>query len=132
MRVTIALDSAAAEAPRRDDRRRHDHDGSAHDVLTVPAAALRGTAGNYSVPVLDGTTGTPEARPVQVGLVTSSLAEITAASPQASRRHRHEAASSERRPRPTNGGRRRFRVFGGGGVGGGRFNGGGNGTRGGG
>jgi len=48
---------------------------SATNVLTVPAAALRGTAGNYSILVM-GTDGTPTAQPVQVGLVTNTLAEI--------------------------------------------------------
>lgn len=49
---------------------------SATNVLTVPAAALNGSSGNYTVRVL-GPDGTPQVRPVQVGLVTSSLAEIT-------------------------------------------------------
>jgi macrolide-specific efflux system membrane fusion protein len=49
---------------------------SATNVLTVPAAALLGTTGNYSVRVL-GSDGTAQVRPVDVGLVTSSLAEIT-------------------------------------------------------
>ena len=48
---------------------------SATNVLTVPAAALRGTAGNYSVLVL-GADGTPTAQPVEVGLVTNTTAEI--------------------------------------------------------
>jgi macrolide-specific efflux system membrane fusion protein len=48
---------------------------SAKNVLTVPAAALRGTAGNYSVLVM-GADGTPTAQPVQVGLVTNTVAEI--------------------------------------------------------
>jgi len=47
---------------------------SANGVLAVPAAAIRGAAGNYSVLVL--TNGTPEARVVTVGLMTSSLVEI--------------------------------------------------------
>jgi macrolide-specific efflux system membrane fusion protein len=48
---------------------------SATGVITVPSAALRGNAGNYSVLTLaaDGTT-TPI--PVEVGLVTNTLAEI--------------------------------------------------------
>ena len=49
---------------------------SATNVLTVPAAALNGSSGNYTVRVL-GPDGTPQVRPVEVGLVTSSLAEIT-------------------------------------------------------
>jgi RND family efflux transporter MFP subunit len=48
---------------------------SATNVLTVPAAALRGTAGNYSVLTL-GADGTPTPLPVEVGLVTNTTAEI--------------------------------------------------------
>jgi macrolide-specific efflux system membrane fusion protein len=47
---------------------------SAPQVLSVPAAAIRGTNGNYSVLVL--VNGAPQAEPVQVGLMTSSLVEI--------------------------------------------------------
>ena len=46
------------------------------DVLSVPATALNGTSGDYSVLVM-GTDGVPTAQTVGVGLVTSSLAEIT-------------------------------------------------------
>jgi macrolide-specific efflux system membrane fusion protein len=49
---------------------------SATNVLTVPAASLRGTAGDYSVLVM-GADGTPTAQPVGVGLVTNTTAEIT-------------------------------------------------------
>ena len=48
---------------------------NASNVLTVPAAALRGSAGGYSVLVLDA-TGKPVPKAVEVGLVTASLAEI--------------------------------------------------------
>ena len=48
---------------------------SASNVLTVPSAALRGTAGNYSVLVMNP-TGEPTAQAVQVGLVTNTTAEI--------------------------------------------------------
>ncbi len=48
---------------------------SATNVLTVPAAALRGTTGNYRVQVM-GADGTPTTKPVTVGLVTSTTAEI--------------------------------------------------------
>ena len=48
---------------------------SATNVLTVPAAALRGTAGNYSVLVLGATASRPPS-PVEVGLVTNTTAEI--------------------------------------------------------
>ena len=48
---------------------------SATNVLTIPAAALRGTTGNYRVQVM-GADGTPTVKPVTVGLVTSTTAEI--------------------------------------------------------
>ena len=48
---------------------------SATNVLTVPAAALRGTTGNYTVLIM-GADGTPTAKPVEVGLVTNTTAEI--------------------------------------------------------
>jgi macrolide-specific efflux system membrane fusion protein len=49
---------------------------SASGVLAVPAAAIRGTNGAYTVLVLTA-AGTPESRPVTVGLMTSSLVEVT-------------------------------------------------------
>ncbi|HEX5823941.1 MAG TPA: efflux RND transporter periplasmic adaptor subunit [Candidatus Limnocylindrales bacterium] len=49
---------------------------SASGVLAVPAAAIRGTSGNYNVLVLAAAAGAPESRPVDVGLMTSSLVEI--------------------------------------------------------
>jgi hypothetical protein len=48
---------------------------SATNVLTVPAAALRGSEGNYRVLTLDA-NGQPVSTPVTVGLVTSTSAEI--------------------------------------------------------
>jgi RND family efflux transporter MFP subunit len=48
---------------------------SATDVLTIPSEALQGTAGNYTVRILNA-AGIPQAQPVTVGLVTSTLAEI--------------------------------------------------------
>jgi macrolide-specific efflux system membrane fusion protein len=48
---------------------------SANGVLAVPAAAIRGTSEAYTVLVLTA-AGTPESRPVTVGLMTSSLVEI--------------------------------------------------------
>jgi macrolide-specific efflux system membrane fusion protein len=48
---------------------------SAKNVLTVPAAALRGSDGGYRVLTLDA-TGQPVSTPVSVGLVTSTTAEI--------------------------------------------------------
>jgi macrolide-specific efflux system membrane fusion protein len=48
---------------------------SASGVMTIPAAALRGTAGNYSVLLL-AADGTTTAQPVEVGLITNTTAEI--------------------------------------------------------
>jgi macrolide-specific efflux system membrane fusion protein len=48
---------------------------SATNVLTVPAAALRGSAGDYRVLTL-GADGQPTPVAVEVGLVTNTLAEI--------------------------------------------------------
>jgi RND family efflux transporter MFP subunit len=48
---------------------------SAKNVLAVPASALRGRAGAYTVLVMNGTAA-PSAVSVDVGLVTDSLAEI--------------------------------------------------------
>ena len=48
---------------------------SVTNVLTIPAASLRGTTGAYTVLVM-GADGTPTAQPVQVGLVTNTTAEI--------------------------------------------------------
>ncbi|HEY8238344.1 MAG TPA: efflux RND transporter periplasmic adaptor subunit [Candidatus Limnocylindrales bacterium] len=50
---------------------------SASGVLAVPSRALSGSAGNYTVRVV-AADGTVSVKPVQVGLVTSSLAEIKA------------------------------------------------------
>jgi len=47
----------------------------ASNVLAVPAAALVGSAGSYSVRVLSG--GQAVVVPVGVGLITSAMAEIT-------------------------------------------------------
>ena len=48
---------------------------SATNVLVVPASALQGSTGNYSVLVL-AADGTTTSVPVEVGLVTNSMAEI--------------------------------------------------------
>ena len=48
---------------------------SAQDVLTVPSRALSGSGDSYTVRVV-AADGTVEVRPVTVGLVTESLAEI--------------------------------------------------------
>ncbi|MHB8460527.1 MAG: efflux RND transporter periplasmic adaptor subunit [Candidatus Limnocylindrales bacterium] len=47
----------------------------AQNVLAVPSIALNGGTGQYTVQVLDA-SGKPQNRPVQVGLITGSLAEI--------------------------------------------------------
>ncbi|MGZ6339126.1 MAG: hypothetical protein ACXWNG_02040 [Candidatus Limnocylindrales bacterium] len=47
----------------------------AQNVIAVPAIAVVGSTGNYSVRVMDA-GGQPQLRSVQVGLVTSSLAEV--------------------------------------------------------
>jgi macrolide-specific efflux system membrane fusion protein len=73
--VTITLDSAPATLKAGMTAEVTVTTASASGVLAVPAAALRGSAGNYSVLVM--TNGIPQARPVNVGLVTSSLVEIT-------------------------------------------------------
>ena len=49
---------------------------SATDVLTVPSSALQGSDGDYVVMTL-GADGTPQRLPVEVGLLTSTTAEIT-------------------------------------------------------
>jgi RND family efflux transporter MFP subunit len=74
--VTVVLDETPEDA----------HDGMSADVtittatadgvLTVPTAALQGTEGNYRVRTL-AADGTVTAVPVEVGLATASLAEIT-------------------------------------------------------
>ena len=48
----------------------------ADDALAVPAIALSGTAGSYTVRVLNS-DGTVEARSVDVGLIASDYAQIT-------------------------------------------------------
>lgn len=49
---------------------------SATGVLTVPSSALQGGDGDYEVMTL-GADGTPQRQPVEVGLLTSTAAEIT-------------------------------------------------------
>ncbi len=49
---------------------------SATGVLTVPSSALQGKAGDYLVMTL-GSDGTPQVQPVEVGLLTSTTAQIT-------------------------------------------------------
>lgn len=73
--VTITLDNAPATLKSGMTAEVTVTTASATGVLAVPAAALRGSAGNYSVLVM--TNGVPQARAVNVGLITSSLVEIT-------------------------------------------------------
>jgi len=47
----------------------------ANDVVAVPSTALSGRNGSYMVRVM-GASGQPEAREVEVGLVSTTLAEI--------------------------------------------------------
>jgi multidrug efflux pump subunit AcrA (membrane-fusion protein) len=47
----------------------------ANGVVAVPSTALNGSRGSYTVRVMDS-AGQPVSRPVQVGLVTATLAEI--------------------------------------------------------
>jgi macrolide-specific efflux system membrane fusion protein len=51
--------------------------GEADGVVAVPSIALAGSDGSYTVRVIDA-GGTVDIRPVEVGLVTDGLAEITA------------------------------------------------------
>jgi membrane fusion protein, macrolide-specific efflux system len=48
---------------------------TASNVLTVPSTALQGSDGQYAVMVLDA-DGTTQMVPVDVGLVTNTMAEI--------------------------------------------------------
>ena len=73
--VTVSLDSAPATVRAGMTADVTITIDSATNVLTIPAAALRGTSGAYTVLTLDA-EGTPVAQPVQVGLVTNTTAEI--------------------------------------------------------
>ena len=94
---------------------------SANNVLTVPAAALRGTTGNYSVLVM-GADGTPTPQGVEVGLVTNTTAEIKSGLNEGQQVVTGVANAQTGTPTVTGGG------FGGGGIAipGGGFGGGGN------
>lgn len=74
--VTITLSDAPADARAGMSADVTVTIASATNVLTVPASALQGTGGDYRVLIL-GADGTPVATPVEVGLVSSTLAEIT-------------------------------------------------------
>jgi macrolide-specific efflux system membrane fusion protein len=74
--VTVALDESPADAHAGMSADVTITTATAQDVLTVPTAALLGTEGNYRVRTL-ASDGTLTAVPVEVGLATDSLAEIT-------------------------------------------------------
>lgn len=73
--VTVTLTSAPPEARAGMSADVTITIASATGVLTVPSAALQGTDGDYAVMTL-GPDGTPQRTPVDVGLVTSTAAEI--------------------------------------------------------
>jgi macrolide-specific efflux system membrane fusion protein len=73
--VTVALDSAPDGARVGMSSDVAITTASATGVVAVPAIALNGRNGTYVVRVVDG-TGAETPRSVEVGLVTSSLAEI--------------------------------------------------------
>ncbi len=95
---------------------------SASDVIAVPSIALVGNAGNYSVRVLDG-SGQPQLVGVQVGLVTSSLAEIQSGISDGTEVV-VGTSSSRQGTGATSGGFGGGTIVGGGGFGGGNFRGG--------
>ena len=74
--VTVTLDEAPADLRTGMSADVTITIASATAVLTVPSAALMGTEGDYRVRTLDA-EGQPVVTPVQVGLVTSTTAEIT-------------------------------------------------------
>jgi RND family efflux transporter MFP subunit len=74
--VTVTLKTAPAEARSGMSADVTITIASATGVLTVPASALRGAEGDYSVLTL-AADGTATPTPVQVGLLTSTSAEIT-------------------------------------------------------
>ena len=74
--VTVTLDEAPADLRSGMSADVTITIASATDVLTVPSAALLGAEGDYRVRTLDA-TGALTVVPVEVGLVTSTTAEIT-------------------------------------------------------
>lgn len=73
--VTVALDNPPAKSLPGMSAQVAITIAEADNVVAVPAIALVGTNGNYSVRVLNS-DGSVTVKPVEVGLVTSSLAEI--------------------------------------------------------
>jgi multidrug efflux pump subunit AcrA (membrane-fusion protein) len=74
--VTVTLDEAPADLRSGMSADVTITIASATDVLTVPSAALLGAEGDYRVRTLDA-AGALRVVPVEVGLVTSTTAEIT-------------------------------------------------------
>jgi RND family efflux transporter MFP subunit len=74
--VTVALDESPADAHAGMSADVTITTATAQEVLTVPTAALLGSEGNYRVRTL-ASDGTLTAVPVEVGLATDSVAEIT-------------------------------------------------------
>jgi HlyD family secretion protein len=95
------------------------------NVIAVPTSALGGSAGAYTVQVLDS-NGQPQPVTVQVGLVTNTLAEITSGL-SVGQRVVTGTASTRTGTTTTGTGVGIPGVTGGGGAGGGRFGGGGGG-----
>lgn len=93
---------------------------SATNVIAVPSIALVGNAGGYSVRVLDA-SGQPQVTAVQVGLITSSLAEIQGGISEGT--EVVVGTSSTRQGTTTSGGFGGGAIVGGGGFGGGNFRG---------
>jgi len=91
---------------------------SAPNVLAVPSTALVGATGSYNVRVLD-LSGQPQLVSVDVGLVTSSLAEIKSGVDEGTAVV-VGTSSTRQGTTPTTGGGGGFGVPGGGGFGGGR------------
>jgi RND family efflux transporter MFP subunit len=73
--VTISLENAPANVRSGMSADVSVATATASNVIAVPSIALNGANGNYSVRVMTG-DGQVEVRAVEVGLVTSSLAEI--------------------------------------------------------
>jgi macrolide-specific efflux system membrane fusion protein len=73
--VTVALDTDPAKSLPGMSAQVAITIDEADNVVAVPAIALEGTNGNYAVRVLNS-DGSVTVTPVQVGLVTSSLAQI--------------------------------------------------------
>ena len=74
--VLVALDETPAEARAGMSADISVVTAEADGVIAVPSVALSGSAGSYTVTVIDA-AGATQTQPVEVGLVTNNLAEIT-------------------------------------------------------